>query len=234
MGTMTTHEYLQHTRLAARHTQLTIGRFIKNQTRWNARIGDVISRFTGKAAESSSRLTSKAAGSSSRLISNAAGASSRFLRSLALARRFYPALPVSESTAVLAPDYDCFDPLVVRSVPRKLHALIRLRVTIRLGAAYMATQNAITCQHEGWNADQVTAATVGYSATAFSEVERLVLRFTDDLTRTPMDVDLATLRQLHTHFANDQVIELAASITQENYRARFRTALELAAARTAN
>jgi alkylhydroperoxidase family enzyme len=109
-----------------------------------------------------------------------------------------------------------------------LHALIRLRVAIRLGAAHIAEQSAITCEQEGWSPDQVSATAAGYSETAFDEPQRLVLRFADDLTRTPMDVDLPTLRQLHLHFSNDQVVELAAAITPENYRTRFRTALELA------
>lgn len=208
--TMTAQQYVQQTRLVAKQTQARVATLWKDAMPWKKRVGAAISRFTGKAALSSSRA----------------------MRSLLLARRFYPTLVPQEVQAGTAPQQsDAFDPLVVRTVPRRLHALIRLRVAIRLGAAHIADQSALTCQQEGWSADQVTATTAGYSETAFDEPQRLVLRFADDLTRTPMDVDVPTLRQLHLHFSNDQVIELAAAITQENYRTRFRTALELASAR---
>jgi alkylhydroperoxidase family enzyme len=218
LSAMTTEQYVQQTRLVARETQTKVAILWKQATAWSSfwksRIGNAISRFAGKATLSSSRA----------------------VRSLLLARRFYPSVsPIAsqESPAPIAASSEMFDPLVVRSVPRRLHALIRLRVAIRLGAAQAAAHSAVTCAQEGWSAEQVSATAAGYSETAFDEPQRLVLRFADDLTRTPMDVDLPTLRQLHRHFSNDQVIELAAAITQENYRTRFRTALELVPARAA-
>jgi alkylhydroperoxidase family enzyme len=211
--TMTALQYVQQSRLVAKQTQARVATLWKDAMPWKSRVS---SAFSGLAAKATLK-------------------SSRVVRSLLLARRFYPTLAAQETQRAVAaqPASDAFDPLVVRSVPRRFHALIRLRVAIRLGAAHAADQSALTCQQEGWTAEQVSATTAGYSETAFDEVERLVLRFADDLTRTPMDVDLPTLRQLHSHFSNDQVVELAAAITQENYRTRFRTALELASARAA-
>jgi alkylhydroperoxidase family enzyme len=116
---------------------------------------------------------------------------------------------------------DLFDPLIVRSLPRALHALIRFRVAIRIGSVTRANQAAILCQAQGWSADQLGAASAGYDWSAFSEIERLVLRYTDDLTRTPMDVDMGTLRSLKRNLNDDQMIELAASIAQENFKTRF-------------
>jgi len=210
--TMTAQQYVQQTRLVAKQTQARVATLWKDAMPWKSRVSNAISLFAGKARLSSSRA----------------------VRSLLLARRFYPTLAPQQSQDNVVQGSDSFDPLVVRTVPRRLHALIRLRVAIRLGAAHAAAQSALTCQQEGWSADQVSATAAGYSETAFDEPQRLVLRFADDLTRTPMDVDLPTLRQLHLHFSNDQVIELAAAITQENYRTRFRTALELASAKAAD
>jgi alkylhydroperoxidase family enzyme len=209
--TMTAQQYVQQTRLVARQTQARIAILWKNAMSWKTRVSNAVSRFAGKATLSSSRA----------------------VRSLLLARRFYPTLAPQVAQAGIAPQQssDAFDPLVVRNVPRRLHALIRLRVAIRLDAGHIADQSAHTGQKEGWSAEQVSATAAGYSETVIDEPQRLVLRFADDLTRTPMDVDLPTLRQLHIHFSNDQVIELAAAIAQENYRTRFRTALELASAR---
>jgi alkylhydroperoxidase family enzyme len=150
-------------------------------------------------------------------------------RSFTLARRFYPTLKISSAemrpTGAITIE-DAFDPILVRSLPRRWHALIRFRVAIRIGSISRANQAALLCQAEGWTAAQLGAASAGYDWTAFTEVERLVLRYTDDLTRTPMDVDMGTLRSLKSNLSADQMVELAASISQENFRARFQTGVD--------
>jgi alkylhydroperoxidase family enzyme len=150
-------------------------------------------------------------------------------RSLTLARRFYPTLKISSAEMRPAGTItveDAFDPILVRSLPRRWHALIRFRVAIRIGSISRANHAALLCQSEGWTAAQLGAASAGYDWTAFTEVERLVLRYTDDLTRTPMDVDMGTLRALKNNLSADQMVELAASISQENFRARFQTGVD--------
>src|SRR5258708_1417159 len=69
----------------------------------------------------------------------------RFWQTLTLARRFYPNLQMSPSpmpptTSAFAED--AFDPWIVRSLPRRMHALIRFRVAIRIGSAVRAEQAA--------------------------------------------------------------------------------------------
>lgn len=62
---------------------------------------------------------------------------------------------------------------------------------------------------------------------AFSDLERLVLGYADQLTRTPVPVDdqlFAALRQL---FSEAQLVELTAAIAWENYRARFNHAFAI-------
>jgi hypothetical protein len=154
--------------------------------------------------------------------------SQRLWASLELARRFYPTMqldsPGTEVTGFSAGE-EVFDPLIVRSLPRRLHALIRFRVAIRIGSAARANHAALLCQSEGWTVEQVAAASAGYDWNMFSETERLALRYTDDLTRTPLDVDMATIRMLKRQLTDDQLIELAAAITQENFKTRFQAAL---------
>jgi alkylhydroperoxidase family enzyme len=164
-----------------------------------------------------------------RVAGNASTTIAELWQSLTLARRFYPTLKISSAeirpAGAIAAE-DAFDPIIVRSLPRRLHALIRFRVAIRIGSISRANQAALLCQNEGWTASQLGAASAGYDWTAFTEVERLVLRYTDDLTRTPMDVDMGTLRALKNNLSADQMVELAASISQENFRARFQTGVE--------
>jgi hypothetical protein len=175
--------------------------------------------------------TKRIFGPIARFVAAGARKSELFWNSLTLARRFYPNLQVPSSPAVgsagVSAGEDVFDPLIVRSLPRRLHALIRFRVAIRIGSAARANHAALLCQAEGWSAEQVGAASAGYDWNMFTETERLALRYTDDLTRTPLDVDIATIRMLKRQLTEDQLIELAAAITQENFKARFQAAVSM-------
>jgi alkylhydroperoxidase family enzyme len=64
---------------------------------------------------------------------------------------------------------------------------------------------------------------------AFSELERLVIRYAMEMTMTPVDVSDATFAALRGHFDDAQLVELTAAIAWENYRARFNHALGIAA-----
>jgi alkylhydroperoxidase family enzyme len=56
---------------------------------------------------------------------------------------------------------------------------------------------------------------------AFSEEERLVLDLAVEMIRTPVDVPPELLNELRRHFDEAQLVELAATLAWENYRARF-------------
>jgi hypothetical protein len=150
----------------------------------------------------------------------------RFFRCLALARRFYPnAHSHSAANSQAFSKDDVFDPMMVRALARRMHALIRFRVAVKLGSITHLERSAALCSDEGWSDDQIGAATVGYDSRLFTEVETLVLRYTDDLTRTPLDVDLATVRRLKQLLTADQLIELSSAISQENRVIRFQVGL---------
>ena len=55
----------------------------------------------------------------------------------------------------------------------------------------------------------------------FSPPERALLRMADALADTPANVSDDLYRELRGHFSEEQLIELAASAAQENFRARF-------------
>jgi hypothetical protein len=179
-----------------------------------------IQKWSVKAKNSTGRLLNSVL----RVSADRARTVSQLWQSLTLARRFYPTVQISppeiKSTGHITSE-DLFDPLIVRSLPRALHALIRFRVAIRIGSVTRANQAALLCQAEGWSPDQLGSASSGYDWSAFTEIERLVLRYTDDLTRTPMDVDMGTLRSLKRNLSEDQMVELAASIAQENFKTRL-------------
>ena len=58
-------------------------------------------------------------------------------------------------------------------------------------------------------------------ADEFDAVEKLVLRYTVAMTRTPVDVDESLFKELRMHFDEAQMVELTATIAWENFRARF-------------
>ena len=56
---------------------------------------------------------------------------------------------------------------------------------------------------------------------AFDATQRLVLRLAVALTRIPAAVDDALFTELRAAFSEPQLVELAAAISWENFRARF-------------
>ena len=56
---------------------------------------------------------------------------------------------------------------------------------------------------------------------AFSEEERLVIDLAVEMVRVPVEVSPELMDKLRKHFDEPQLVELAAAIAWENYRARF-------------
>jgi len=65
------------------------------------------------------------------------------------------------------------------------------------------------------------------SSPAFTDLERLVLRYAVEMTRTPVEVPNALFAELRARFSEAQIVELTAAIAWENYRARFDHALAI-------
>jgi alkylhydroperoxidase family enzyme len=59
------------------------------------------------------------------------------------------------------------------------------------------------------------------TSSAFSELEKLVLRFAVAMTRTPVDVRDELFAGLRRHLSAQEMVELTSAIAWENYRARF-------------
>ena len=64
----------------------------------------------------------------------------------------------------------------------------------------------------------------------FSPEEKLVLRYADGMTRTPVDVPDDLFVALKAEFSPKQLVELTSAIAWENYRARFDHAFGVEAA----
>ncbi len=65
---------------------------------------------------------------------------------------------------------------------------------------------------------------------AFTDVEKLVLRYASAMTRTPVEVSDDLFDSLRAEFNPRQLVELTSSIAWENYRARYDHAFGIEAA----
>jgi alkylhydroperoxidase family enzyme len=62
----------------------------------------------------------------------------------------------------------------------------------------------------------------------FAPAERALLRMADAMAETPANVSDELYADLLEHFSEEQLIELAASAAQENYRARYNRVFNVA------
>ena len=67
------------------------------------------------------------------------------------------------------------------------------------------------------------------SSPAFSPLEKLVVEYAEEMTKTPVEVPDELVAALKQHFDPTQLVELTAAIAWENYRARFDHALGIEA-----
>ena len=76
-------------------------------------------------------------------------------------------------------------------------------------------------RNEGISDQQLLDLAHFETSPAFSELEKLVLRYADAMTNTPVEVPDALFAALRKHLSPQQMVELTSAIAWENYRARF-------------
>ena len=64
-------------------------------------------------------------------------------------------------------------------------------------------------------------------STAYTPLERLMIEYAVEMTKTPVEVPDALFAAFREHFDEAQIVELTAAIAWENYRARFNHALDV-------
>ena len=76
-------------------------------------------------------------------------------------------------------------------------------------------------RNEGISDQQLLDLAHFETSPAFSELEKLVLRYAVAMTHTPVEVPDALFAELRNHLSPQQMVELTSAIAWENYRARF-------------
>ena len=75
--------------------------------------------------------------------------------------------------------------------------------------------------------DEEIAAIRDGNLSVFSPAETALLRMADAMADTPSNISDDLYAELRRHFSEDDLIELAASAAQENFRARFNRVFDI-------
>jgi alkylhydroperoxidase family enzyme len=77
----------------------------------------------------------------------------------------------------------------------------------------------------GISDDQILDLSRHRESDAYSELEKLVLDYAEAMSRTPVKVSETLFKDLSAHLDHGELVELTATISWENQRARFNRAL---------
>lgn len=108
-----------------------------------------------------------------------------------------------------------------KSVDLRLKDLVQLRTASVIGCSFCIDASAWIGKESGLTEDQIVHVNEYETHAAYSELDRICLRFADCLTATPSHVPDELFAELEKHFNRAQLVELASAIAWENYRARF-------------
>ena len=111
-------------------------------------------------------------------------------------------------------------------LPGALRELIIMRVALLNNAPYEADQHAPIALKEGMTQAQLDDLPDWEHSTLFNERERAVLAYTDAMTRT-IQVPDAVFDALRSHYDNQELVEITATIATYNMVSRFLEALQI-------
>jgi len=84
--------------------------------------------------------------------------------------------------------------------------------------------NAVGSSKAGASAEKIAAVAHFRESNLFTAGERAALAVAEGMTRTPAEVSDEVFAEAQRHFSDQQLVELAATVAMENYRARFNRA----------
>ena len=112
----------------------------------------------------------------------------------------------------------------------RLKQLAELRVAALVGCRFCLDIGSALVVKVGVSPAQVQELNDYETSAAFSPIEKLVLRYADHMTETPVEIDDDLVATLLRHMNEPQLVELTAAIAHENFRARMNHALGYGAA----
>lgn len=107
-----------------------------------------------------------------------------------------------------------------------LRELVIMRVAVLNGAAYEADQHRPLALAEGVTEAQLAALADWERSDVFTDLQRVVLRVTDEMTRS-VHMDPGLIADLRSFLSERETVELVATIAAYNMVSRFLVALAI-------
>jgi AhpD family alkylhydroperoxidase len=112
-----------------------------------------------------------------------------------------------------------------RSVDHRLKMIAMIRSSQLTGCEWCMDFGSFLAQRSGIDPETLRELAVWRESGRFDELDRLVLEYSEAITRTPVEVSDELFARLREHFDERQMIELTMSISLENLYSRTNWAL---------
>lgn len=119
--------------------------------------------------------------------------------------------------------YGLFELALDRShlIDESLKQLAALKVAAIVGCEFCIDIGSTLARYSGVTEDQLRDLSNYRESEAFSSLDKLVLDYAVEMTRTPVIISQNLFGALGERFDEASLVELTAAIALENYRARF-------------
>lgn len=106
-------------------------------------------------------------------------------------------------------------------VDESLKQIVVLKAAAMVGCEFCIDIGSTVARYSGVTEEQLRDLSNYRESEEFSPLEKLVLDYTAEMTRTPAVISQERFDALFKHFDEAQLVELTTAIALENYRARF-------------
>ena len=114
-----------------------------------------------------------------------------------------------------------------RALPQRTHVLADLAAAREIGCRYCLDIGSWIGLQNALEPEDLSAIDEFESSPRFSEAERAAIGFAVAMSRTPVEVDDALFERLRRSYDDEQIVELAAIVGWEQFRARINHAMGL-------
>jgi AhpD family alkylhydroperoxidase len=113
---------------------------------------------------------------------------------------------------------------------RRHQAIAELKAATLTQCAYCIDLGSEVAHRWGVTDEEVLALAQCETSPLFSDVDKLVLKYAEGMSSTPVNVPADLVERLREHFNDAQIVELTHLVALENLRGRFNLALGIDAA----
>lgn len=115
-------------------------------------------------------------------------------------------------------------------VDEKLKGLAGTKAATVVGCQFCIDIGSALSRKAGVTEEQLRDFHSYKESNAFSPLEKLVMEYAEEMSKTHVEISDELFARLREHFDDTQLVELTAAIAIENFRARFNNALDIAPA----